>query len=120
MFAPLFNDRPRAMEFSGRMMAQTITAEWRAATGSSLTYVGGTQFAANNMAVYSPDRPHVVVEADLARSPWVDPGDLRRRGLVIVWERNLSRDMPDAMRANFPDAEFRAVADKTLAKATAG
>ena len=111
VFAPLFRDRAKAMEFSGRMMAQTITAEWRAATGSPLTYVGGTQFAANNMAVYSPDRPYVVVEADLARSPWIDPGDLRRRGLVIVWERNLSRDMPEAMRANFPDAEFRAVLD---------
>jgi Dolichyl-phosphate-mannose-protein mannosyltransferase len=111
LFAPLFGDRPRAMEFSGRMMAQTITAEWRAATGSPLVYAGGTQFAANNMAVYSPDRPHVVVETELARSAWIDPDDLRRRGLVIVWERNLSRDMPDAMRANFPDAEFRGVLD---------
>jgi hypothetical protein len=111
VFEPLIRDRAKATEFSGRMMAQTITNEWRTKTGSQLVYVGGTQFAANNMAVYSPDRPHVVVETDLARSPWIERDDLRRRGLVIVWERNLSRDMPDDMRANFPDAEFQANLD---------
>lgn len=111
LFEPLLRDRPKAMEFSGRTMAQTITGEWRAEIGAPLVYVGGTQFAANNMAVYSPDRPHVVVEADLARSPWIDRDDLRRRGLVIVWERTLSRDMPDDMRAKFPDAEFQANLD---------
>jgi hypothetical protein len=36
--------------------------------------------------VFSPDRPRVVVHADVELSPWVDRDDLRRRGAVLVWE----------------------------------
>ena len=49
-------------------------------------YVGGGEFATNNIAVYSPDRPRVIVHADLGISPWIDRDDLRRRGAVLVWE----------------------------------
>ena len=48
--------------------------------------MGGGEFATNNIAVYSPDRPHVIVHADPAISPWIDRDDLRRRGAVLVWE----------------------------------
>jgi hypothetical protein len=85
-FEPLLRDRPKATQFPGRALAETVTQRWRAKFGSALPYVGGGEFATNNIAVYSPDRPRVIVHADTVKSPWVAPDDLRRRGAVLVWE----------------------------------
>jgi hypothetical protein len=83
---PLMRDRPKATQFPGRALAATVTQRWREKFGSPLSYVGGGEFATNNIAVYSADRPRVIVHADPAISPWVDRDDLRRRGAVLVWE----------------------------------
>jgi len=53
--------------------------------------VGGGEFATNNIAVYSADRPRVIVHANPGISPWVDRDELRRRGAVIVWEDGQDR-----------------------------
>ena len=47
-------ERPKATEFPGRAIAEQLTREWREKTGTQLHYVAGTEFAANNVAVYSP------------------------------------------------------------------
>jgi hypothetical protein len=83
---PVWRDRPKATQFPGRLLAETITQRWREKFGSALPYVGGGEFATNNIAVYSPDRPRVIVHADPAKSPWVDRDALKRRGAVLVWE----------------------------------
>jgi hypothetical protein len=85
-FEPLVRDRPKATQFPGRALAATVTKRWREKFNSALPYVGGGEFATNNIAVYSPDRPRVIVHADLSISPWIDRDDLRRRGAVLVWE----------------------------------
>jgi 4-amino-4-deoxy-L-arabinose transferase-like glycosyltransferase len=83
---PLLRDRPKATQFPGRALADTVTRRWRETFNTALPYVGGGEFATNNIAVYSADRPHVVVHADPAKSPWIDRDDLRKRGAVLVWE----------------------------------
>jgi hypothetical protein len=83
---PALRDRPKATQFPGRLLAETITQRWREKFGSALPYVGGGEFATNNIAVYSPDRPRVIVHADPAISPWIDRDALKRRGAVLVWE----------------------------------
>ena len=83
---PVWRDRPKATQFPGRLLAETITQRWREKFGSALPYVGGGEFATNNIAVYSPDRPQVIVHADRAISPWVDRDALKRRGAVLVWQ----------------------------------
>src|SRR5207237_327750 len=86
---PFIRDRPKATQFPGRRAAEQITAAWRARFGTPLVYAGGTEFAVNTLAVYSADRPHVVVHGDPRLSPWIDMNDLRRRGAVLVWEDGL-------------------------------
>lgn len=103
---PLVRDRPKATQFPGRLLAESVTRAWRQKTGAPLAYVTGTEFAANNVAVYSPDRPHVIVHGDLRLSPWVDAGDLRRRGAVLVWEGE-GGAVPEPWRAAFPGAEIQ-------------
>jgi hypothetical protein len=113
---PLVRDRPKATNFPGHAVAEAITRAWREKTNTPLTYVaqvpraspGAGEFAANNVAVYSPDRPHVIVHGDPALSPWVDPADLKRRGAVIVWEQGPGApDFPEALRAIYPTAEIQ-------------
>ena len=83
---PLLRDRPKATQFPGRALAWQVTRVWREKFSSPLPYVGGGEFATNNIAVYSSDHPRVIVHADLSLSPWVDRADLARRGAVLVWE----------------------------------
>jgi 4-amino-4-deoxy-L-arabinose transferase-like glycosyltransferase len=118
---PLIRDRAKATQFAGRTLAETITRQWREKTGTPLVYVGGArviagprealgsgQFPSNNIAVYSPDRPHVIVNGELAISPWIDAADLDRRGAVLVWQPpNYSQAIPENIRRAFPRAELQ-------------
>jgi 4-amino-4-deoxy-L-arabinose transferase-like glycosyltransferase len=116
LFEPFLRDRPKATQFAGRLLAETITRQWREATGTPLTYVAGAdfgpsgagEFAANTVAVYSPDHPHVVVHGDPKLSPWIDHSDLKRRGAVLIWEApEPARELPDKLRITFPRAELQ-------------
>jgi hypothetical protein len=113
---PLVRDRPKATQFPGRLLAETITRQWRERTGTPLIYVGGVEgvgtgpgeFAANNVAVYSPDRPHVIVHGNPNKSAWIDMGDVRRRGAVLVWQPPPGHSgLPDNVRTLFPQAELQ-------------
>lgn len=86
---PYLRERPKATDFPGRAIAGEMTRLWREKTGMPLRYVAGTEFAANNVAVYSPDRPSVVVHGRPRISPWIDLNDLKRHGVLIVWEDGL-------------------------------
>jgi hypothetical protein len=119
---PLIRDRAKATQFPGRLLAETLTRQWRERTGTPLTYVGGAvvlangigprtvaaagQFTANNVAVYSPDRPHVIVNGELGLSPWIDVADLERRGAVFVWQPQ-EKGLPENIRRQFPRAELQ-------------
>jgi hypothetical protein len=106
---PVLRDRPKATQFPGRMLAEAVTRNWHEKFGSALPYVGGGEFTANNIAVYSPDRPHVIVHADLAKSPWVDRNDLRRRGAVIVWEDGqIDAEALSRLRLEYPGFDVQA------------
>jgi hypothetical protein len=83
---PLLRQRSKATSFPGQGLADAITRTWRERFGTPLVHVGGGEFATNNVAVYSPDRPHVIVHGDPALSPWIDRAALARRGAVLVWE----------------------------------
>ena len=110
---PLLRDRPKATQFPGQLLAATITRQWRDATGTPLAYVGGAElgasgageFAPDTVAVYSPDRPHVLAHGDLALSPWIDRADLDRRGIVLLWEGPDA--LPENLKAAFPRAELQ-------------
>lgn len=104
---PFLRDRPKATQFPGREMAALVTDRWHAAFGTALVYVTGTEFEANNMAVYSPDRPHVLVHADPALSPWIDMADLKRRGAVLVWSPTSGGISPQELLARFPTADVQ-------------
>ncbi len=119
LIEPLVRDRPKASQFPGRLLGETITREWRERTGTPLRYVSGVyfgleglgslgEFAVNNVAAYSPDRPHVLVHADPTISPWIDMDDLRRHGAVVIWQQGpMPAEEAARLRAMFPTLEMR-------------
>jgi hypothetical protein len=116
LLEPFVRDREKATQFPGRLVAEIITRQWRAKTGTPLRYVGGAEvgtgpgeFAANNVAVYSPDRPHVIVHGDPELSAWIDMADVERYGAVLTWQTPPGVDeLPENIRATFPRAELQA------------
>jgi hypothetical protein len=100
---PFVRDRGKATQFPGKALATVVTQAWHQRYGTPLTYVGGTEFAANNVAVYSPDRPHVVVHGELKLSPWIDKDALRQHGAVVVWEKALEGADLAELKATFGD-----------------
>ena len=98
---PHLRARPKASDFPGHAVAERMTGLWHEKTGTPLTYVAGTEFAANNVAVYSPDRPHVVVHGRPQISPWIDMSDLKKRGVLLVWEDGLPMAHVEEWRKTF-------------------
>jgi hypothetical protein len=82
-------------------MAEAITRAWHERFGTPLVYAGGTEFAVNNLAVYSSDRPHVLPHGSPKLAPWVDMRDLARRGVVVVWEETHLGARPEEWRETF-------------------
>ena len=98
---PHLRTRPKASDFPGRAVAEQVTRLWHEKTGTKLAYVAGTEFAANNVAVYSPDRPRVVVHGRPKISPWIDMDDLKKRGVLVIWEDGLPMAHVDEWRKTF-------------------
>jgi len=98
---PYVRTRPKATQFPGQALADRVTAIWHEKTGTPLAYVAGTEFVVNNIAVYSPDRPHVIVHGRPAISPWIDIDDLRKRGAMVIWEVGLPAAYVDEWRQTF-------------------
>jgi hypothetical protein len=107
IFEPLLRDRAKATQFPGQVTADIITREWHDRFGTPLVYVGGGEFATNNVAVYSADRPHVMPHGDPKLAPWIDPADLHRRGAVLVWEDGAGEAQLAQWRATFSDLDVQ-------------
>ena len=61
-----------------------------------------------NVSHYAPERPRVLIDGLLRRAPWIDLGDLRARGAVVVWADNRDPNvLPRAYRAIADDAEVQ-------------
>jgi hypothetical protein len=69
---------------------------------------GPGEIAVNNVAVYSPDRPHVIVHGNPRLSPWIDRADLDRRGAVFVWEQETADPfVPANLQQTFPRLQMQ-------------
>ena len=103
---PLLDHRYRAAFFPGDALAETLTPRFHAATGGKkLRYVVGSMWLAGNLAHYSPDQPHVLIDGLPRRSPWVDLAEMRRRGALLVWDVGDLQKLPASFAALAPNAE---------------
>jgi 4-amino-4-deoxy-L-arabinose transferase-like glycosyltransferase len=108
---PTFDHRYRAVLFPGDKLGETLTARFHTATGAPLRYVIGSMWDGGNLAHYSPDQPQVLVDGMPGRAPWIDLGDLRRQGAVVVWTQGDTAQLPPPFAAIAPNAEVGAPFD---------
>ncbi len=92
---PPLDHRYRAAFFPGSKLAKILTARFHAATGDKkLRYVIASMWLGGNVAHYSPDQPHVVIDGLPRRAPWVDLKNLRAKGAILVWDTGDLQHLP--------------------------
>ena len=104
---PRFDHRYRAVLYPGDRLADELARRFRAATGRPLTYVVGTMWDGGNVAHYAPEQPRVLIDGDPRRAPWIDLGDLRSKGAVVVWTDGDPSVMPVGLRGIAGDAQVQ-------------
>ena len=103
-----FKERYIATLFPGDRLGQELSRRYRAMTGKPLAYVIGQMWDGGNVSHYAPERPRVLIDGRLRRAPWIDLGDLRARGAVVVWtDGSDPHVLPRAYRAIADDAEVQ-------------
>ena len=105
---PRFKQQYVAVLFPGDRLGQEMSRRFRAMTGKPLAYVIGRMWDAGNVGHYAPERPRALIDGSPARAPWIDLGDLRSRGAVVVWTDGRDpRVVPAPYRAIAEDAEVQ-------------
>ncbi|MGB6746700.1 MAG: glycosyltransferase family 39 protein, partial [Xanthobacteraceae bacterium] len=103
---PLIDHRYRAVFYPGDRLGTALTQRFHAATGQRLRYVIGSMWDGGNLAHYSPDQPHVLIDGKPGRAPWIDLNDLRKDGAVVVWTQSDPKVLPPQFAAIAPNAEI--------------
>jgi hypothetical protein len=67
----------------------------------------GTMWDGGNVAHYAREQPRVLIDGDPRRAPWIDLGDLRSKGAVVVWTDGDPRVMPVHLRGIAGDAQVQ-------------
>ncbi|MBX3552614.1 MAG: glycosyltransferase family 39 protein [Pseudolabrys sp.] len=95
-FLPGWSGHNRAVNWPAASAARTFTEIFRTRTGRPLEYIAGDRIPAAQIAVLSQVRPHLVIDADPSRSPWIDAAAFRQQGGVVFWEIHGADGSPPA------------------------
>ena len=95
------------MFYPGDRLADELSRGFRAATGRPLAYVIGGMWDGGNVAHYAREQPRVLIDGNPRRAPWIDLGDLRSKGAVVVWTAGDPAVIPPALRAIAADAQVQ-------------
>jgi 4-amino-4-deoxy-L-arabinose transferase-like glycosyltransferase len=105
---PRYDQHYRATLFPGRELGLEMSRRYRAMTGRPLAYVIGSMWDGGNVGHYAPERPRVLIDGKPSRAPWIDLGDLRSRGAVVLWtDGSDPKVLPPAFRSIAADAEIQ-------------
>jgi 4-amino-4-deoxy-L-arabinose transferase-like glycosyltransferase len=103
-----WDQRYRAELFPGEQLGLEMSRRFRALTGKPLAYVIGRMWDGGNVAHYAPERPRVLIDGSPSRAPWIDLGDLRARGAIVLWtDGGDPLALPRRFRAVAEDAEVQ-------------
>jgi 4-amino-4-deoxy-L-arabinose transferase-like glycosyltransferase len=85
-------------------MGQFFTETFRRRTGKPLAIVVGDARTAGLVALASPDRPSLYLDASPARAPWLDDEAVRQKGAIVLWTAtDTAGTPPPALKERFPD-----------------
>jgi 4-amino-4-deoxy-L-arabinose transferase-like glycosyltransferase len=84
-------------------MARFFTDSFHRRTGKPLAIVIGDARLGGLIALASPDRPSLYIDAAPERAPWIGEGNVVEKGAIVVWTLvGSSGQPPEAIRARYP------------------
>jgi hypothetical protein len=85
-------------------MGRFFTDSFNRRTGRPLAIVVGDARLGGLVALASPQRPSLYLDASPERAPWLSDDDLRQKGAIVVWPISDVAGAPPAhLRARFPE-----------------
>jgi hypothetical protein len=107
--APYTGERGRATNWPAATASRFVTDVFRTRTGKPLEYVTGELTLASTIALLSSDRPHVFIQGDKQRSPWIDEAKLKSAGSVVIWRiEGADASPPLSLSGNLPPLTLEA------------
>jgi hypothetical protein len=101
--APWIGESGRPSNFPAEATGRRMTEVFRARAGRPLEIIAGEAGLVSQIALASPDRPHVFPDAEKARAPWINDERLRQAGAVAVWRiEGAITAPPAALAARLP------------------
>jgi hypothetical protein len=93
-----------AVNVPAQAVASFFSDSFQRRTGVKLPIVAGDPRTAALIALGSPSRPSLFLDATPARSPWVTMADVQTKGAIVVWpSTDTTGTPPAAIRERFPD-----------------
>jgi 4-amino-4-deoxy-L-arabinose transferase-like glycosyltransferase len=92
IIGPSVNRRPSPVNWPQADIAARMLAHWTQATDKPLRVVIGDSEPAGLVALTAPAKPSLVIDGDLAISPWVTPERIAREGALVVWRKQSGSD----------------------------
>ncbi|MFC0243418.1 glycosyltransferase family 39 protein [Rhodopseudomonas telluris] len=92
--------------YPARALSNAMQAVWKSRTTKPLDIVTGSARQAGFVALYASPRPSVFVDADVKKSPWINPQRLKQSGTLAVWSTDefpRTDDLPPPYRAALGD-----------------
>jgi hypothetical protein len=93
-----------AINTPSREVGRFFTDSFSRRTGKPLAIVVGDSRLGGLVAMASPQRPSLFIDASPQRAPWVSETDIRDKGAIVMWPlADASATIPAHLRARFPD-----------------
>ncbi|MGP1308921.1 MAG: glycosyltransferase family 39 protein, partial [Phycisphaerales bacterium] len=101
--APKFTRDAKRTNYPGRELAATVESAWaeRVAHQPPIAVIGD-EFYGGLVSWYGQHRPLVYIDGSTDRAFWVDDGDVRIFGAMVVWKVGVA-DRPDDLDFSFFD-----------------
>ncbi|NMM81244.1 hypothetical protein B2J86_09965 [Acidovorax sp. SRB_14] len=80
--------RPRSphwREFASEELALAVAGPARQALGGPISIIRGPATVSGVVALWLPEQPRVLIDGNLAVSPWIAPGEPERLGVLNLW-----------------------------------
>ena len=102
-FAPGWFGENRPANWPAGAAARTFTEIYHTRTGRALEFLVGERVHAAQVAVLSGDQPHIYIDGDGKRSPWIDTAEFKKKGGVVFWQiRGTDNSPPKEYFARLP------------------
>ena len=82
-----FSKSPPRVAWPQAEIGKRLQQIWRDRTGQPLRVVAGDLWIAGMVAATATDRPSILIDSELAHSPWIDQSTLETKGVLVVWWR---------------------------------